>query len=124
MDNKLLTEQFRACLVKQDLSEASVKGYLYDLHYFHVWIADFYQQDVSFLEITLNDIRAYREYLSKIARQKPATINRRLQTVKRFYQIGCHRIQNDIFSERIFPTWNFNLEWTKLSFPTIQCDCD
>ena len=86
MDNKLFTEQFRTYLIKQDLSAASIKGYLYDLHYFHVWIDDFYQQDVSFLEITIDDIRAYREYLSKMARQKPATINRRLQTVKRFYQ--------------------------------------
>lgn len=85
-DNKLLTEQFKSSIVKQDLSASSIKGYLYDLNYFHLWMEDFYQQDVSFLEITTNDIRAYREHLSKIARQKPATINRRLQTVKRFYQ--------------------------------------
>ncbi|CAM4501457.1 MAG: Tyrosine recombinase XerC [Legionella sp.] len=42
-DNKLLSEQFKLSLIKQDLSASSIKGYLYDLNYFLLWMEDFYQ---------------------------------------------------------------------------------
>lgn len=86
MDNTKLLSRFRQFLVQQDLSEISIKGYLYDMTFFQRWVIDFYQEDIPFLKLSINDLRAFRESLSKIKRQKPSTINRRIQSIKRFYQ--------------------------------------
>jgi site-specific recombinase XerD len=72
-------------LVKQDLAERTVLGYLYDLRMFKAWIEDFYQQEIALTQVTTHDIRVYREYLVKIKRHKVSSVNRRLQSIKRFY---------------------------------------
>lgn len=73
-------------LIEQDLSSVSIKGYIYDINYFYQWIKDFYQTEISLPKVTSNDIHAYREYLLKLQRQKPTSINRRIQSIKRFYK--------------------------------------
>ncbi len=85
MDHDDLLSAFKAMLEQQDLSESSITSYLQGIKVFTVWALDFYQQEVSLLEITSNDLRAYREYVSKIQRRKPATINHHIQVLKRFY---------------------------------------
>ena len=72
-------------LINQDLSKVTIKGYLCDINYFNDWVKDFYQTDITLEDATANDIHAYREYLLKIKRQKATTINRRIQSLKRFY---------------------------------------
>lgn len=86
MDNITLLSRFRQFLAQQDLSDVSIKGYLYDMTFFQKWVLDFYQEDIPFLKLSINDLRAFRESLSKIKRQKPSAINRRIQAIKRFYQ--------------------------------------
>lgn len=85
MDHDGLLSSFKEMLEKQDLSESSITSYLQGINVFTTWALDFYQQEVSLLEITVNDLRAYREYVSKILRRKPATINHHIQVLKRFY---------------------------------------
>lgn len=85
MDHDGLLSSFKEMLEKQDLSESSITSYLQGVNVFTTWALDFYQQEVSLLEITANDLRAYREYVSKILRRKPATINHHIQVLKRFY---------------------------------------
>jgi site-specific recombinase XerD len=85
MDHDGLLSSFKEMLEKQDLSESSITSYLQGINVFTTWALDFYQQEVSLLEITANDLRAYREYVSKILRRKPATINHHIQVLKRFY---------------------------------------
>jgi len=85
MDHDGLLSSFKEMLEKQDLSESSITSYLQGINVFTTWALDFYQQEVSLLEITVNDLRAYREYVSKILRRKPATINHQIQVLKRFY---------------------------------------
>ena len=85
MDHDDLLGAFKAMLEQQDLSESSITSYLQGIKVFTAWALDFYQQEVSLLEITSNDLRAYREYVSKILRRKPATINHHIQVLKRFY---------------------------------------
>ncbi|HAU0213586.1 TPA: tyrosine-type recombinase/integrase [Legionella pneumophila] len=80
-----MLSSFKEMLEKQDLSESSITSYLQGINVFTTWALDFYQQEVSLLEITANDLRAYREYVSKILRRKPATINHHIQVLKRFY---------------------------------------
>jgi site-specific recombinase XerD len=85
MNHDGLLNSFKATLEQQDLSKSSITSYLQGLNVFTTWALDFYQQEVSLLEITSNDLRAYREYVSKIIRRKPATINHHIQVLKRFY---------------------------------------
>ncbi|MGL5741280.1 MAG: tyrosine-type recombinase/integrase [Legionella sp.] len=80
-----MLKAFRITLEQQDLSEASITSYLQGLNVFTTWAIDFYQQEMSLLEITSNDLRTYREYMSKIIRRKPSTINHHIQVLKRFY---------------------------------------
>lgn len=74
MDHDGLLNSFKATLEQQDLSESSITSYLQGLNVFTTWALDFYQQEVSLLEITTNDLRAYREYVSKIIRRKPSVL--------------------------------------------------
>ncbi|HAT1704521.1 TPA: tyrosine-type recombinase/integrase [Legionella pneumophila] len=85
MKHEDLLNAFKAMLEQQDLSESSITSYLQGINVFTNWALDFYQQEVGLLEITTNDLRAYREYVSKIQRRKPATINHHIQVLKRFY---------------------------------------
>lgn len=85
MNHDDLLNEFRTVLEKQDLSLASITSYLQGIKVFTTWVLDFYQQDVSLIEVTSNDLRAYREYVSKVLRRKPATINHHIQVLKRFY---------------------------------------
>ena len=92
MKNTALQNKFEQFLLEQDLAEITIKGYLGDIVFFQNWLAEFYQNEISLLEISINDLRAFRECLSKLKRQKPAAVNRRIQVIKRFYnwvkQIG------------------------------------
>jgi site-specific recombinase XerD len=85
MNHSELLNAFKEMLEKQDLSESSITSYIQGVNVFTTWALDFYQQEVSLLEIIANDLRAYREYVTKILRRKPATINHHIQVLKRFY---------------------------------------
>jgi len=85
MNHDDLLNEFKKILEKQDMSDASITSYLQGIKVFNTWALDFYQQDVELLEVTSNDLRAYREYVSKVLRRKPATINHHIQVLKRFY---------------------------------------
>ena len=85
MNHDDLLNSFKTILEQQDLSDSSITSYLQGIKVFTSWALDFYQQEISLLEITSNDLRAYREFISKIQRRKPATINHHIQVLKRFY---------------------------------------
>lgn len=80
-----LLSEFKTILVKQDMSDTSITSYLQGIKVFTTWLLDFYQQDVSLLEATTHDLRAYRDHVSKVLRRKPATINHHIQVLKRVY---------------------------------------
>ena len=56
MDHDGLLSSFKEMLEKQDLSESSITSYLQGINVFTTWALDFYQQEVSLLEITTNNI--------------------------------------------------------------------
>jgi integrase/recombinase XerC len=85
-DQDTWIQKFHKSLIKQDLADNTIQSYLHDLKLFKAWLYDFYQEDVELTLATTNDVRAFREYLSKIKRHKAASLNRRLQAVKRFYK--------------------------------------
>jgi integrase/recombinase XerC len=79
-------QKFHKSLITQDLADNTIRSYLHDLKLFKDWLHDFYQEEIELIHTTTNDIRAFREYLSKIKRHKASSLNRRLQAVKRFYK--------------------------------------
>ena len=96
-NNEVRLDQFEKSLVKQDLAARTVSGYLYDLRLFRAWVEDFYQQEIPLTQVTSSDVRAYREYLVKIRRHKVASVNRRIQSIKRFYVVRWDRVNTLAF---------------------------
>lgn len=111
-ENEQWHKKFEKMLIKQDLSKRTINGYLYDVQAFMTWLKDFYQDDIELTNVKTNDLQAYREYLVKIKRYKPASINRRVQALKRFYNwisTTCktrleHPAKNIRFMRRSKPT--------------------
>ncbi len=54
---------FHEALKSEELSDVSVRGYLYDLNYFHKWIIEIHGQEVALEKISSSDLAAYRQYL-------------------------------------------------------------
>ncbi len=74
--------QFLASLAREDLSPATLRGYRYDLRHFLRWYKGV--QDASFEPGPLAgyDLSAYRQQMIAAGR-RPATINRRLEALRR-----------------------------------------
>lgn len=77
--------RFKQKLVQQDLAEATINGYLADLRYFCQWLEGLHDQPVDLAIVGVADIRAYRQDLVNRKRQKPATVNRRIQALRRLF---------------------------------------
>ncbi len=77
--------RFQQALIQQDLADATIKGYRADVCHFQRWLEQINQQSVPFEQTTSADLRAYRQHLVNIQRQKPATVNRRIQALRRFF---------------------------------------
>lgn len=77
--------RFKQKLIQQDLAEATINGYLTDLRYFCQWLEDLHEQPVNLAIVGVADIRAYRQDLVNRKRQKPATVNRRIQALRRLF---------------------------------------
>ena len=86
MKNNDLLKCFEQKLKNQDLSERTISGYLNDVIFFKTWITQIYGKEVPFSEVFKEDIKAFRHDLLTIKRQKATSINRRLQSLKRFFE--------------------------------------
>jgi site-specific recombinase XerD len=99
--------RFQEHLRHQDLAQNTIHGYLADLRYFGQWLAEWHERPVALASVTEADVRAYRQHLVNTKRQKPATVNRRLQALRRLYTwaeharlIACHPAQAVRFRRR------------------------
>lgn len=77
--------RFEKALIKQDLAETTIKGYLGDVRLFCRWLDDIHAETADLGAVEIADLRAYRQYLVNQQRQKPAAVNRRLQALRRFF---------------------------------------
>ncbi len=76
---------FHGALKSEELSDVSVRGYLYDLNYFRKWIIEIHGQEVALEKISSSDLAAYRQYLVDAKAMKAASANRRIQAIKRLF---------------------------------------
>jgi integrase/recombinase XerC len=82
-----LFRQFEAHLQSSALAEATVVNYLADLRAFLRWSRLANGGDCSPLNLDASNIQAYRSYLQDTKGHVPATINRRLQALRKFYDL-------------------------------------
>jgi integrase/recombinase XerC len=75
--------QFLAGLAREDLSPATVRGYRYDLRHFLRWHRDVTAAPFAPHRLAEYDLIAYRQQMIAAGR-RPATINRRLEALRRF----------------------------------------
>ena len=75
---------FLASLVAEDLSPKTVDGYRQDLLAFRRWYRESRGTDLRWEKLRSNDLINYRQHLVSVERLRPATVNRRLQALRRF----------------------------------------
>jgi integrase/recombinase XerC len=98
---KLALAQYQHTLCEQeDLSPVSVRNYLSDVRHFMAWYeareaerASAGQENGGFdpQDVTTPTLTRYRVYLQTIQRQKPASVNRSLISLKRYFGWAIHR---------------------------------
>lgn len=86
---------------REDLTPASIRNYLSDLRHFIAWYEAEREAQVHDCftpqEITTPALTRYRTYLQTVGRQKPASVNRSLISLKRYFgwAIQQHLISYD-----------------------------
>jgi site-specific recombinase XerD len=85
---------FRAELERADLAPATVAGYLKDIRLFLGWQVP----DGDFPVLSEGELLAYRQHLTGHCRLRPATVNRRLEALRRLcrWALAEGRLGNDI----------------------------
>jgi len=81
-----LLAAFARSLGDQDLSPVTVRDYLHDLTRFRIWIEDRRRRrEVSLGRLTTVQLVHYRQHLLDVERLKAATINRKIQALKKLF---------------------------------------
>ena len=84
---ELLT-RFEEHLARSALASTTIVNYLADLRTFARWHTGVKGAASSLLKLTPDDIREYRRHMQTNEGWAPATINRRLQAVRKFYSFA------------------------------------
>ncbi len=83
-----LFTRFEEHLARSALASTTIVNYLADLRTFARWHAGVKGEASYLLELTPDDIREYRRHTQTNEGWTPATINRRLQAVRKFYSFA------------------------------------
>jgi integrase/recombinase XerC len=85
--DKGLLETFQAHLINQDLAPRTIKVYLHDLTIFHQWMTSITRENPgSMAQAGIVDLAAFRKHLAEEKSLKPATVNRRIQSLRLFFR--------------------------------------
>jgi integrase/recombinase XerC len=87
INSQRLLEQFEAHLLSLALSPATVINYMADLRAFLRWSEETYGTDRSPLHLDAQSLQRFCSFLQK-KDHAPATINRRIQTLRKFYSFA------------------------------------
>ncbi len=80
-----LVERFLKDLERQEASPRTRASYRLDLLHFFRWFEQTVGDSASPEAVTPTDVREYRGYLQAVERRQPATVNRRLAALRRFF---------------------------------------
>jgi site-specific recombinase XerD len=79
-------QEFFKKLKKQDLSPTTLRGYQGDLDLFKRWAEELNGPKIRISQLSEIDLMAYRNYMMTMRRFKAATINRRLEALRKFFR--------------------------------------
>src|SRR6476659_6456804 len=80
--------RFLQDLERQEASPQTRRAYQLDLLHFAGWFARTVGEGFSPEAVTPTDVRDYRGFLLNVEKRQPATVNRRLAALRRFFQWG------------------------------------
>jgi len=80
--------RFLQDLQRQETAPKTRDAYRLDLLHFAGWFAETVGERFSPEAVTPTDVREYRGYLMNVEHRQPATVNRRLAALRRFFQWG------------------------------------
>src|SRR5215211_5631024 len=86
MDTMQQIERFTDELRRQEKAPNTIESYRYDLVLFARWLEATNDETFQSSSVTPTDLREYRRYLLEVERRSPATINRRLASLRTFFQ--------------------------------------
>src|SRR3954468_2573634 len=81
-----LVDRFLQDLQHQETSPNTRRSYQLDLLHFASWFARTVGETFSPEGVTPTDVREYRGHLINVEKRQPATVNRRLAALRRFFQ--------------------------------------
>jgi integrase/recombinase XerC len=81
----------RAVLQTADLALATRRGYAADLGRFRAWIEKGHGEAVRMRRITTADLASYRQYLIRSEKLRAASVNRKVQALKKFFGWAQHK---------------------------------
>lgn len=99
--DQTIQDFIHALTTHEDLNPKTLKEYASDLKHFIGWFETAYHQEEEIIfrieDVATPTLTRYREAAQKIMELKPATINRRLITLKRFFEwaVSESRIRRD-----------------------------
>jgi site-specific recombinase XerD len=80
-----LLDEFLRDLALEGVSEKTLTSYQLDLQLFSKWFETTLAEPFSPTSVTPTDIRDYKSHLLNVEKRKPATINRKLAALKKFF---------------------------------------
>ena len=94
-----MLEDFKNFMIENKLSENTYKSYMLDVKLYIKYYKDSYGED--FEKLNSIDIQSYKSYLKNNENQKPSTINRKLNGLKKFNEyLVASNIQCDIVIDK------------------------
>src|SRR6266516_2894634 len=76
---------FLADLTREEVSPQTVKAYRIDLAHFATWFESSLPEPFTPQAVTRTDVRDYRSFLINVEKRQPATVNRRLAALRKFF---------------------------------------
>ncbi len=94
-------QEFFKKLKRQDLSPTTLRGYQNDLDLFRRWAEELNGPKIKLNQLSEIDLMAYRNYMMTTKRFKAATVNRRLEALRKFFRWTARErlTKNDITHE-------------------------
>jgi site-specific recombinase XerD len=82
------TDEFLARLAQEEAAAKTIANYRSDLSLFARWFRDTVGEEFAAAAVTPTDLREYRAYLLTTKQSSPATVNRHLAALKRFFRFA------------------------------------
>lgn len=88
-NNDGILNQYHQYLEQQGRAPRTVQGYIGDLQLFARWLEQSTGEPFSPDQVVPMDTRSYQSYMQTVKKLAPATINRRIQSLRSFFRWAC-----------------------------------